>query len=222
MPYYVNYFFFIAWNWGIRLATFTIYHEMRGEKKYKIDTSRIQDIKRITVKGENLENAEMYQGASYYLLEKVFEWLQARNINGPLVDFGCGKGRALIVAASYNFQKITGVDFAETLCKEAEKNISRVKQDFPSTTFTIIHEDVVNFPIDRESNCFFFFNPFNEVVMKKVLRNIVESIAEYPRSCYVIYVNPQFKQIFLSAGFIEAYHIRKYRYIEASILTYLI
>ena len=127
MIYYLRYFFFIAWNWGIRLAIFTIYHEVRGEKKYGIDTSRIQDVKRITVKGENLVNAEMYQGASYYLLEKVFEWLQSNKVNRSLIDFGCGKGRALVVAAEYGFKQITGIDFAKTLCEEAEKNISLVR-----------------------------------------------------------------------------------------------
>ncbi|MEO5647585.1 MAG: class I SAM-dependent methyltransferase [Chitinophagaceae bacterium] len=193
-----------------------------GKKKYKIDTSRIQDVKRITVKGINLKNAEMYQGASYYLLEKVFEWLQDRKLNGPLIDFGCGKGRVLIVGAAYDFHKITGIDFAKSLCEEAEANIRRVQQNFPATNFTIVHEDVVDYQIDELTNCFFFFNPFNEFVMKKVLKNIAISLNKSPRTCYVIYINPQHKEVFTSAGFTEAYHIRKYRYIEASILTLII
>lgn len=217
--YYINYFFFIAWNWGIRLAAFTIYYEVTGEKKYNIDTSRIQNVNKITVKGENLKNAEMYQGASYYLLRKVFEWLKQKNINGPIIDFGCGKGRALVVAADYDFLKVTGIDFARTLCNEAEMNIRKVQQNYPLTTFKIFHDDVVNIVIDQETNCFFFFNPFNEIVMKKVLTNIIESLALSRRAMYVIYLNPQHKEIFTAAGFKETFHIRKYRYIEASILT---
>jgi len=69
--YYFRLFFYISFNWNIRLAWFTVYHEMRGEKKYNLDTSRIEDVKKLSVKGNNLEHAELYQGANYYLLEKV-------------------------------------------------------------------------------------------------------------------------------------------------------
>ena len=36
--YYLRYFFFIGMNWNFRLAFFTIYHEIRGERKYHLNS----------------------------------------------------------------------------------------------------------------------------------------------------------------------------------------
>ena len=91
------------------------------------DTSKLNDLKKLSIKGNNI-HAKIYQGANYFLLEKVFSYLQNINANKNIVDFGCGKGRVLVVAAYYGFNKITGIDFAKELCDEARKNIT------PATT----------------------------------------------------------------------------------------
>src|SRR5207302_1154673 len=105
-----------------------------GEKKYNISTSGLNDLKKLTLKGDR-SHAENYQGANYYLLEKIFEYLQSIGANKSILDFGCGKGRVLAVAAWYGFNKITGIDFARELCEEARKNISPVQEKFPEKIF---------------------------------------------------------------------------------------
>jgi len=215
---YINYFFFIGFNWNFKLACFTIYHEIRGEKKYGIQTSKLNDLKHLSVKGNNISHAETYQGSNYFLLEKVFDYLQSINANKNIIDFGCGKGRVLVVAAWYSFDKITGVEFANELCSEARKNIAEVRQHFPEKIFNIIHTNAIDYVIEDDTNVFFFFNPFNEIVMLTVAKNILSSIKKKPREVYVVYINPIHKEIFLSAGFEEIYHYQKMTYIQASIL----
>ena len=215
--YYLKLFFYIALNWNVRLAWFTVYHEIRGEKKYKISTSKIEDAKKLSVKGDNVEHAELYQGANYYLLEKVFDHLQTIEANKNILDFGCGKGRVLAVAAYYGFEKITGVEFAKELCDGARKNIIPVQQKFPEKIFNVIHANAVDYSIEKDTNVFFFFNPFDEIVMLDVVKNILQSLKEDPREVYVVYLNPVHKEIFMSAGFEQIYHLEKLKYIEASI-----
>ena len=223
--YYLRLFFYIAFNWNIRLAWFTVYHEVRGEKKYGLDTSRIENVKKLSTTGDNAEHAELYQGANYYLLEKVFDQLQtievnlaARQAGKNLLDFGCGKGRVLAVAAYYNFNKITGVEFAKELCEVARKNITPVQQKFPDKIFNVIHANAVEYKIEKDTNVFFFFNPFDEVVMLQVVKNILQSLKENPREAFVVYINPVHKEIFMSAGFEQIFNLQKLKYIEASIL----
>jgi SAM-dependent methyltransferase len=199
------------------LAWFTVYHEIRGEKKYNINTSKIEDVKKLSIKGDNVEHAELYQGANYYLLEKVFDHLQTIEANQSILDFGCGKGRVLAVAAYYGFSKITGVEFAKELCDTARKTIMPVQQKFPQKIFNVIHANAVDHKIENDTNVFFFFNPFDEVVMLAVAKNILQSLKENPREVYVVYLNPVHKEIFLSAGFEQIYHLEKLKYIEASI-----
>ena len=203
----------------MRLAAFTVYHEIRGEKKYKIDTSRIQDVKRITVKGNNIRHAEMYQGASYYLLEKVFSFMKEIGENKSMIDFGAGKGRAMVVAAAYVYNYVTGVDFALTLCEEAGRNINAIQKYYPGTSFNVVHEDVVDYKIENHVNTFFFFNPFNEIIMRNVLKNIQSSLDSAPRKVFVIYVNPQHKEVFLRNGFSKIVGWKKLTYIEAEIYS---
>jgi SAM-dependent methyltransferase len=199
------------------LAWFTVYHEIRGEKKYNINTSKIEDVKKLSIKGDNIEHAELYQGANYYLLEKVFDHLQTIEANQSILDFGCGKGRVLTVAAYYGFSKIIGVEFAKELCDVARKNIIPVQQKFPEKIFNVIHANAVDHKIEKDTNVFFFFNPFDEVVMLAVAKNILLSLKENPREVYVVYINPVHKEIFMSAGFEQIYHFEKLKYIQASV-----
>ncbi len=216
--YYIRYFFYISFNWNIRLAWFTIYHEIKGEKKYHINTSKIEDVKKLSLKGGNVDHAELYQGANYYLLENVFEYLQTIETPKNILDYGCGKGRVLAVAAYYGFEKITGVEFAQELCDVARKNIIPVQQKFTDKIFNVIHENAVDHKIEKDTNVFFFFNPFDEVVMLAVAKNILQSLKENRREVYVVYLNPIHKEIFLSAGFEQIYYLQELKYIEASVL----
>ncbi|MGH2646693.1 MAG: methyltransferase domain-containing protein [Ginsengibacter sp.] len=217
--YYVQYWFFIGMNWNFPLAFFSIYHEIRGEKKYKLNTIELDRLKTITVKGDNLNHASIYQACNYFILEKGFDYLKSINENKNITDFGCGKGRAMIVAAHYGFKNITGIDFAKALCNAAEQNIKRIEQHYPSLKFNIVCDDVVDYGIGKDQTVFFFFNPFDEVIMLKVVKNILASLKENDRRIYIMYANPVHKEIFLSSGFEEEYYLKKLQYLELSILS---
>lgn len=216
---YIKYFFFIGTRWNFTLAAFTIYHEIRGEKKYQIDTSSIDYLQGEKIESNNLDHASIYQGANYYLIEQALKFLRDENANNSITDFGCGKGRIMVVAACYGFTTINGVDFAPSLCREAKRNIEKVKTLFPSSTFKIVCGDAVNYKIEKDTNVFFFFNPFDEVIMLQVVKNILYSLKENDRKVYVVYINPLHKDIFLSAGFTEEYYLMKMKYLELSILS---
>ncbi|MEO8765372.1 MAG: class I SAM-dependent methyltransferase [Ginsengibacter sp.] len=217
--YYARYFFFIGLNWNLRLAFFTIFHEIRGEKKYNLDSIGMDRLHSVSIKGGNLQHASIYQASHYYILEKGFSYLQSINENNNLTDFGCGKGRALVVAAYFGFEDITGIDFAKELCIQAEHNIQKTRLLYPSVNFNVICEDVVSYKIKKEQHVFFFFNPFDEVIMLQVVKNILSSLKENSRKIYIMYINPVHKEIFLSAGFEEEYYKRKLNYIEVSIMS---
>ncbi len=216
---YFRYFYFIGINWNFRLAFFTIYHEIKGEKKYHINTIKIDKLHNLEIKSNNLKHSSIYQGVSYYTIEKAFDYLKSINVNKDIVDFGSGKGRVMAVAAYYEFKSITGIEFASSLCRKAEENIAGIKSLYPAINFKIICDDAVNYTIENNTNVFFFFNPFDEVVMLQVVKNILLSLRQKSRKIYIVYVNPLHKEIFLSAGFGEEYYIRKMEYIELSILS---
>lgn len=215
--YYIKCFFYIALNWNIRLALFSIYHEVKGERKYNINTSRLDDLKHLSVKGYNRNEAEIYQGANYYLLENIFTQLRKLNTPVDITDIGSGKGRVMVVAAHYGFSKITGVDFARALCQEAENNCRIITKRFPLAEWKVLHADAVDFRFKKDDHVFFFFNPFKETIMKQVIKNILQSVKEYPRKIFVVYMNPQHKNSFITAGFKEVCYIKRMQFVDAVI-----
>lgn len=215
---YFKLFYFIADHWNTKLALFTIYHEIKGERKYLIDSSEIDDLHAQEIQSPNLKHASIYQPTNYYLIEKAFDYLRSENENHTILDFGCGKGRVMIVAAFYGFKHITGVDFVPSFCEEASRNIEKVQTQFPTTTFNIFCEDATQFKVGNDQSVFFFFNPFDEKIMLAVVKNILASLKLKPRRIFVVYINPLHKEIFLSAGFEEEYFFRKMKYLEFSIL----
>ena len=217
--YYLKYFYFIARNWNLRLAAFTVYHEIKGEKKYQLETVKVDTLQNQKIKSGNLKHASIYQATNYFLIEHAFDFLKNEEVNLHLVDYGSGKGRIMVVAAYYGFKKITGIDFSKSLCNEAEINIEKIKLGFPSVDFEIICDDAVNYSIKNDDTVFFFFNPFDEVVMLQVVKNILASLKKNERKIYVVYVNPLHQEIFLSAGFEEEYYFKKVEYLEFVILS---
>lgn len=215
---YYTYFSFIKRNWNFRLALFTVIHEIRGEKKYRIQSTGYNNLEKLQVISNNKEAAYIYQPVNYYMLEKAFNYLMKQDPQGSLVDFGSGQGRILSVAASYGFTDLTGVEFAPDLCEISDQNMESVKQFYPEINVEIFCGDATIYPIKKDDNIFTFFNPFDEKVMLPVVKNILKSIKENPREIFILYFNPTEKEIFLSAGFEELWHYEKMEYLDFSIL----
>jgi SAM-dependent methyltransferase len=215
---FVNYFRYIARNWDLSVAIFVIFHEIRGELKYGLNTIGLDDLKSLREKNIDISHATMYMPLNYFVLETLMKQMMRNPGYSTFLDIGCGKGRVVAVAAHYHFEKITGLDFSEELCEDAIKNTNRIKQKFPGISIEIINRDALDFDIPDDICTIFFFNPFDAEMMCVVLDNIIKSLEKKPRPLRVLYANPQYKFLFLERGFVEIYHVKKLTYLEASIL----
>ena len=214
---YIKYFFYLAFNWNIKIATHILLQEIKGEKKYGITTTGADELKSLEKKGIEIDHSTIYMPVSYDLLEEIFEKIKDTK-HQHFLDIGCGKGRALCVAAHHGFIKVTGIDFSKEFCKNAEENLSATKQKFTNLQYKVINNDAFYFEIPNDVNCIFMFNPFDEIIMDAVAENILESFEINPRTITLIYVNPIYRQELLEVGFKEIYHTQKMKYLEAVIL----
>ena len=214
---YIQYFFYLAYNWSIRIALHIINNEIKGEKKYNINSTGADELKHLSQKGIDISHATIYMPASYDLLEKIFSYANIKSFN-HFVDIGCGKGRAMCVAANSGIKKITGIDFSKELCNAATINLAQTTLRFPDLQFKIINNDAFYFEIPVDADCIFMFNPFDEIIMSGVINNIEESIEQNPRKITVIYLNPLQKHLFISNGYKEIFHTKSLHYLEGSIL----
>ena len=208
-----------AINWNIRLATFLLFNEIKGEKKYGINTSGLDELKSMEDDGIDTSNNSIYTPVSYYLLENTFKQIPDKS-RKHFIDIGCGYGRAMCVAAHNGFKKVSGIDFSREFCEVAKKNIAKTKHQIPSLKSNIINNDAFYYDIPNDADCLFFFNPFNDIIMNGVVNNVLWSLEKKPRDLYIVYVNPIYKELWTEAGFKEIYHTQKLKYLEQSILIY--
>jgi SAM-dependent methyltransferase len=215
---YLRYFFYIGIHWNWRIAFILLRHEIKGEQKYQISTTGADELKKLKQQDIDTSHATMYMPVSYELIEAALREIPGKN-KRHFFDIGCGKGRAMCVAAHHGFTKVSGVDFSRSFCEAAEKNLLRVKQQLPATDYFITVEDAAVTIIPQDVDCIFLFNPFDETVMKKVVHNIKLSLDKTPRALNIIYANPLCKKLFTSNGFSETFHVKKHTYFEISILS---
>jgi SAM-dependent methyltransferase len=201
----------------MRIAWYIIMQEIKGEKKYGINTTGADELKKMERKGIDITHATIYMPVSYIFLEEIFQQLPV-SVKDHFLDIGSGKGRAMCIAAHYGFKKVTGIDFSKELCDAAKDNLAITQQRIPALSYEIINNDAFYFKIPADVDCIFFFNPFDEIIMSGVADNILNSLQHHPRKMHIIYVNPLHKELFIMTGFKETWYSKKMKYLEAVIL----
>ena len=217
---YLKYFFYLVTNWNVSIAWHIIQNEIRGEKKYSIDTTGADDLKNLEKKGIDISHATIYMPASYDLLEIFFTKINLSSFN-HFLDIGCGKARAMCVAAAFGINKISGVELSKELYNLAKENIAVTKHQYPSANIKLYNNDAFYFEIEDDVDCIFMFNPFDETIMSGVMENIETSLDINPRDITILYINPLQKHVLLDWGYEEIFHYQKKHYLEGSIFVKL-
>lgn len=109
---------------------------------------------------------------------------------GGFVDYGSGKGRIMLLATRYGFDRITGIELSSRLCETARANIEIYAARHPDLPeMNVIAGDALQYATDSRDKVFFFYNPFPQSVLEPVLRDILESYRRHPRPMWFIFHN---------------------------------
>lgn len=169
-----------------------LFFEFYFDRRFKTDTSNIILLDKLSINSKNIEHGVSYQGVNVSILKQCLKKINIDFGKSSFIDFGCGKGRALIYAGTFRFKKVIGVEFAKELQETAVENINIIKDKFPQTSFEALLLDATEYEVDPDINIFLFNNPFNELIASKVFNNIKLSIEKYPRRIYILYLNFSF------------------------------
>lgn len=190
--------------WGTLLKLYIVFADRWFDFKHGTDTCSWVTLDRLSITSENRIRGVRYEPARVIplriLLRRVLPLLPP---GSALVDLGCGKGRILLIAAECGFRHARGVEFAPELCEIARMNCFRYKQSTGiATEFQVMESDVVDYPIANNENLFMLFNPFDEVVLQRVLVNIRASLGRHPRTIMIcFYHTPYSDTVMEAAGF---------------------
>lgn len=107
------------------------------------------------------------------------------------IDFGSGKGRAVLLASEFPFRCIIGLEFSPELHKIAEENIRSFRSSSQKCqNVQSINIDFVDFELPSEPLILYFFDPCRSPLLARVLASIGKSLRANPRPLYVTYVAP--------------------------------
>lgn len=141
-----------------------------------IDTSGIDESK------EDFHH-NRYEATPYEVLDCLIESGYILREN-KIVDYGCGKGR---VALYLNYQigcDAIGVDYNDQLICIANENKKRLKS---KVEFYCVNAE--EYEITDEDS-FYFFNPFSEKILRKVINQIMISIYDNHRKVKLFFYYP--------------------------------
>ena len=96
-----------------------------------------------------------------------------------LIDFGSGKGRALVLAALRGFRRVIGVEYDEDLHAAAQRNVERFRSRAGHASPIELHcADALHYELPGEDCLCFFYNPFDDFAMARMLARIGDARAQ--------------------------------------------
>lgn len=126
------------------------------------------------------------------------------------VDLGCGKGRALLIAAEMGFASITGVEADGDLARVARANLRGA-----GVAAEIVEGDAALYEASARRLVVFLYNPFGEDVMRRVRDRLAAACrAGRVDHAFVVYHNAVQAHLFDNDPAFARYYAAQYQVAE--------
>jgi SAM-dependent methyltransferase len=131
-----------------------------------------------------------YQASNWVNLVLLAQALRRIHVKptDSFIDFGCGKGQVLALAARFPFGKVIGLDLSPSLIATAQHNMDRIRAKSRSKAIELVQQNALDYEIPDDLTIAYFYMPFPTSVYEPVVRNIAASIARHPRTFRIIYL----------------------------------
>jgi len=161
------------------------------DRRFHVDTAGELSLEEVGIRGAEIERGHgRYRPVWSSVFHQALAALPIEFERFTFVDYGSGKGKALLLASDYRFAEIVGIEFARPLHDIASRNLSAYSS--PAQRCRKLSSqclDAAQFiPPERPLVCF-FFNPFDDATMRTVLGALAESARRAPREIFLVYCN---------------------------------
>ncbi len=163
--------------------------------RYKGVDFETENIFALTRRGAYIDHGTALVSTSHDFFRQVMGDLESV-LEAPLskrlfLDYGSGKGGAIIQAREYGFDEAIGVEFAKELHEIALENIDRLGLDHVRS----IWADATEYDPPAETSLIYLFNPFDAVVMERVAERIEKAKERFESTLYLVYGNPSCEEV---------------------------
>ncbi len=193
----------VGWKFS-QSPEFIAYKDRVLDQRFGISTVGTVLTDDMGVDGEKKDHAIEYSPTGHIefgiLLEKLG---RCTDLSGcSFIDYGSGKGRVVLMASEFPFVRSMGVEMSPKLHAAAEQNIRSFHsprqqcQDVRSILGDATKLEIPDGPIVA-----FFFNPFDDVILSRVMANLQQAWSASPREMVCIYHNPVHRDLFDNSEF---------------------
>jgi hypothetical protein len=106
------------------------------------------------------------------------------------LDYGAGRGRAMVLAARLPFRRVFGVEIEPDLVETARQNIRRASHRLRCRDVQVVAADAAEFGCPNDATVLHFFDPFAGAILEQVIENVRTSLRRAPRRLTVLFADP--------------------------------
>jgi predicted RNA methylase len=181
----------------------THYLNGRFDRRFAVDTSGI-------LNPPDLQSYPQFKHSNAYaptprsMFARMLRWIEVDFRKFVFIDFGCGKGKVVLLAAAVPFKQIIGIELSAELIRVAEDNLRSYRGTRRCNNVRLICTDAREFRAPEEPAIYYLYDPFDAEVLRKVLENLRHSLDAAPRQIYVLYLTPVHRDLLNESGFLTS------------------
>jgi 16S rRNA G966 N2-methylase RsmD len=173
-----------------RQARLARQRDRKFDRSMGINTSGIIPLGALGVDSPSAASATYYQPVGIEDFTEMTALLPSDVSEFSFVDYGSGKGRALILAAQRPFKEVVGIEFSKKLHIQAEKNIAARQIYSRCKTVTSIFMDAADYDPPSGPVVVFLSNPFGADMVERVLYRVEKKHQTPGADAYLFYWHP--------------------------------
>jgi SAM-dependent methyltransferase len=162
------------------------------DRQHGTDTTRI-----VQTRDRSGRLVHWYETASATAIASAIEAIGVDASTATFIDLGCGKGKPLLIAAGYPFQRIMGVDVDQACLAVAKRNVEICGF---SNRIELTAADATEFVFPSGPLLVYLYNPFPGHVLRVVLERLATHLASTPDLVALIYMHPRCLELVESTG----------------------
>jgi precorrin-6B methylase 2 len=158
------------------------------DKRYSTDTASIINHDELEMSDHEAQrHATVYATLPERFIGYLISHLGINYQEYDFVDIGCGKGRVLLVASSFPFRSICGIELSRPAFEIAERNIRTYRcADQKCFNIQIRNVDARYFEPHIANTVYYFYQPFDNVTLAEVLTKLSSKLRGQGKMIYVI------------------------------------
>jgi len=161
------------------------------DKRYNVETAREEVLGEVGVSPSDVERGNgVYRVTWGWLIEKALARLDVDHHRYTFIDYGSGKGKAMLMAACHPFKTIVGLEFAKRLHEVAAENCrTYLNLDQKCHSLLPIFGDVLHYTPPAGPIVCFMCNPFDQKTLRAVFKSWHKRYQRGEREIRILYLN---------------------------------